>query len=646
MLARSHARRIVAVSAVVGLLVAGATGPGLAATAVPAPIIGSLSAISGPTAGHVKLTVHGSGFTSVARVMFGGAKAGAVTVLSSHTLTLTVPAHKGARLDVRVVTTHGTSAVTGHDKFTYVAPPVVKSLSLASSLVTGGGRLAVHGSGFLHVHSVRFGVIAGTKLHVISSTSLAVNVPAHLAGTVDVRVVTAYGTSAVKAVDKVSFVAPLPMLSAPTLPVAERGVHFITTLAAPQGGTAPFTWAVTGLPGGLTASTAGVISGTTYAGGSAWPLTVMATDALGHVATAAATLEVKAHPGQVLGWGDNSLYEQGNGTTTGPVTTPAAITGLTGVIQVVGGSEAGFALRSDGTVYAWGSNTYGELGLGDTTRRATPVQVPGLFGVTSLAAGQYTTYAVKSDGTVLAWGLNADGEVGDGTVVNRPSPTPVAGLTDVTSIAAGSATAFALRADGTVWSWGSNLFGELGVGSAVASSPTASPIPGLAGAIEVSAKIYNGEALLANGTVMAWGYNVTGEVGDVTTTNRSAPVAVLGLTGVTEIANADYNTYVLMADGTVRAWGQNDQGQLGDGSLITRLSPVTLAGLSHVVSIGAGAYTGYAEQVDGSVYAWGENTYGDVGNGTVIEQNSPQLIPSLFAAVAIGPGHLAQYAVH
>jgi alpha-tubulin suppressor-like RCC1 family protein len=657
-------RRAVAMTA--GIMTAaatiGATVPAGAATAVAAPAITSLSAMSGPTAGHLTVAVHGSAFTGVSKVLFGGAKGSSVHVVSPHLLTVAVPAHKAARLDVRVVTGHGTSPVTGHDKFTYVAPPVVGSVTPATSLISGGTRVVVHGSAFTHVERVLFGTKPGTALHVTGSTVLAVTAPAHVAGTVAVQVVAAFGHSTARVADRFSYTAPTgpPAPPAPTGPPApparlsiattalasvEHGVPYTAALAA-AGGTPPYTWSASGLPLGLALSPGGQLSGSSVAAERTWPVAVTVADAAGQTAAAALALQVRPHAGSVLAWGQGEDGELGNNTNSATVvTTPVAPSGLTDVVQVVGGSTSGYALRSDGTVYAWGSNTDGQLGVGTTTASLVPEQVPGLFGVTSLGAGQDTAYAVTAQGTVLAWGENNDGQIGDGTTTNRSTPTAVIGLDHVVSVAGAAFAAFALRSDGTVWSWGDNTEGALGQGSAALSTTEAAPIPGLGDVVQVSAKIYNGFALLADGTVRGWGYNVDGEVGDVTTVNRTSPVPVLGLSGVVQIADADYDCYVLLRDGTVRSWGQNTHGQVGDGSATTRLSPVTVPGLAGVQAIAAGGYNGFAQLPGGSVAAWGYGLYGMNADGTTNDVLSPENEPSLFGATDLAAAHLAGYAI-
>ncbi|NLI74764.1 MAG: regulator, partial [Euryarchaeota archaeon] len=115
---------------------------------------------------------------------------------------------------------------------------------------------------------------------------------------------------------------------------------------------------------------------------------------------------------------------------------------------ITAGTFHSIALKSDGTVWAWGRNSNGQLGIGNTTNRHSPVQVPGLTDVTAITAGYYHSIALKSDGTVWAWGLNNYGQLGIGNTTDQHSPVQVPGLTDVTAITAGHYHSIALKSDG------------------------------------------------------------------------------------------------------------------------------------------------------------------------------------------------------
>ncbi len=183
-----------------------------------------------------------------------------------------------------------------------------------------------------------------------------------------------------------------------------------------------------------------------------------------------------------------------NGPPAGAASTrsPAALT--INVTESVHGHS--LALKSDGTLRAWGRNASGELGDGTTTDRSTPVQVSGLSSVTALAAGgnagdtEAHSLAVKSDGTVWAWGSNSNGQLGDGTTTGRSTPVQVSGLSGVSGVAASYRHSLALKSDGTV---------------------------------------------------RGWGFNQNYQLGDSTTTDRSTPVQVSGLTGVTAVAAGSYH---------------------------------------------------------------------------------------------------------
>ena len=171
--------------------------------------------------------------------------------------------------------------------------------------------------------------------------------------------------------------------------------------------------------------------------------------------------------GAVWAWGYNSYRQLGDGTTAdrnAPVQVkgPNGVGFLTGVAAIAGGQDHSLALKTDGTLWAWGENTDGELGDGTLTSRATPVQVIALSNVESAVGGGHHTVAVKADGTVWAWGENWFGQLGDGTLTSHSTPAQVVGLSGARAVAAGCQHSLALKDDGTVWAWGDDTFGQLG----------------------------------------------------------------------------------------------------------------------------------------------------------------------------------------
>jgi YD repeat-containing protein len=137
---------------------------------------------------------------------------------------------------------------------------------------------------------------------------------------------------------------------------------------------------------------------------------------------------------------------------------------LSNVVQVSAGWKHAVALTSTGAVWTWGDNTYGQLGNGvtSTTGMNIPFQVPGLSNVLAVSGGDRFTAILKSDGTVWTWGWNGFGQLGDGTFTDRSSPVQVVGLSNVILMAARDYHVLAVKSDGTVWAWGSGKNGELG----------------------------------------------------------------------------------------------------------------------------------------------------------------------------------------
>jgi len=352
--------------------------------------------------------------------------------------------------------------------------------------------------------------------------------------------------------------------------------------------------------------------------------------------------------GTVWAWGDNWYGQLGDGTTTRR-TTPVQVTGLSGVVAVAGGggADAGshsMALTSDGTVWAWGANDCGQLGDGTTVDRTTPVEVSGLSGVVAVAAGFAHSLAVKSDGTVWAWGGNWYRQLGDGTTTGRTTPVQVSGLSGVAAVAAGHAHSLGLKSDGTLWAWGGDYYGQRGTGLLPGRS-TPGSVWGLLGVDSVAAGDVHSLAALMDGSVCAWGSNASGQLGDGTTTERHAPVTVSGLSDVVAVAAGDEHSLAVKSDGTVWAWGANDRGQLGDGTTVDRSAPVAVTGLSDVVAVAAGDEHSLALKSDGTVWAWGNNTYGRLGDGTTTDRWTPVAVSGLSGVVAVAAGYAHSLAV-
>lgn len=335
--------------------------------------------------------------------------------------------------------------------------------------------------------------------------------------------------------------------------------------------------------------------------------------------------------GAVRCWGAGPLGD-GTITTQG---TPVFVLGLTsGTRSVAVGYEHTCALTSGGEVRCWGDNIYGQLGDGTTLERVIPVDVVDLpVGVRAVGAGVAHTCALTDAGAVKCWGWNELGQLGDGTTTNRRTPTDVVGLASgVVSIAVGGNHSCALTDAGAVKCWGANADGQIGdTTKANRSSP--STVSGLeSGVRALDAGLSSSCAVTGDGTVLCWGSNKWGQLGDGGTTNRSAPVAVAGLpAGVQDVTVGGTHACVLTEAGGLLCWGGNSSGQLGDGTTQERQLAVPVTGLTvGVRAVSAGSLHTCA--VSGTeVTCWGNNQYGQIGDGV---KKSPRPKPAKVAAGA------------
>jgi hypothetical protein len=339
------------------------------------------------------------------------------------------------------------------------------------------------------------------------------------------------------------------------------------------------------------------------------------------------------------GWGvENSSLSpyQSNFPEPGPLSDVASISA--GAFTDLTAQTDNFvvAAKSDGSVWAWGDNTFGQLGNGGTTASTTPAQVPGVSGIVQVAAGGGFVLALGSDGTVWSWGNNSLGQLGNGNSSGGSSPTPaqVPGLSGITQVAAGGYFGLAVGSDGTVWSWGDNSLGQLGNGD-TSGSPSATPAKvtnpdgSTFSATSVTAGLTFALAVRSDQTVWGWGEDATDQLGDPSGNTAYNPEQVQGISQATAVAASGGTissnwqgtgvSFALRTDGTVWAWGDDSSRELGDPGFGNPPNPTPAAvpGVAGAVAIAAEnddtaanfstlpGEAGYAVLSDGTAVSWG-----------------------------------------
>jgi alpha-tubulin suppressor-like RCC1 family protein len=281
------------------------------------------------------------------------------------------------------------------------------------------------------------------------------------------------------------------------------------------------------------------------------------------------------------------------------------VNGLTGVMtQVAAGEGFSLALRSNGTVWAWGRNDRGQLGRGTiSSGELVPARVAVLNRITKISAGRDFALALRSDGIVFAWGADRFGQLGNGAPSYSPvsAPVKVAGLAQVTGISAGSDSALATEASGisaitSVWAWGNNDDGQLGDGTTTVH-PTLERVTGLPVSIAgITVGAQFAAVLGTDGSVWSWGSNALGQLniappGSVVT--RPVQVIAAG-SRITQISAGAVHMLALRSDGTVLGWGNNQFGELGDGSPALVSGPVQVTNLAGATQVAAGQLCSFA----------------------------------------------------
>lgn len=348
----------------------------------------------------------------------------------------------------------------------------------------------------------------------------------------------------------------------------------------------------------------------------------------------AETSNANVIPRTVWAFGSSSAGAMGDGYDT----SPHPIRGLGRMVAVDGGSAFTLALDAQGRVFHWGSNSDGVRGNGTHGNGdVRPGQVAGLPKISAIAAGENHVMALAIDGTVWAWGANFQGQIGNGQK-DQPSvdlPFHVPGLSNVVAISGGGSHSLAVLANGTLMAWGNNGNGQLGTATDV-NTPVTQPTPvvGATGVVKASAGGSFSSALKNDGTMYAWGSNYSSE-----SSGSAAPQLVSGVANATDIETGRTHNLVLRSDGRVLCFGANWMGQCGNTTTPQTSTPTVIPELEGIIDLAAGIFTSYALDNTGRIWGWGDDSDGQLGDGPHNGANyTPRAAAGLPPVAAIDAG--------
>lgn len=352
----------------------------------------------------------------------------------------------------------------------------------------------------------------------------------------------------------------------------------------------------------------------------------------------------------LYGWGYNNNGQAGINSLTA-VASPVLVGNSNWAkIASFGGALFSMATKDDGTLWSWGSNPNGQLGLGNTTRYSSPKQVGLLTNWLNISTGYSHSLSVKTDGTLWAWGRNNSGQLGFGNTTNYSSPKQVGALTNWATVSGGTVFSLATKTNGTLWSWGSNGGGQLGLNTSYTIS-ISSPqqVGSLTTWLSVAAGYASSFAIKTDGTIWSWGKNNSGQLGLGNTTYYSSPKQIGALTNwlITSVGTYANRGYSLAAktDGTLWSWGANGYGNLGTGNTTNYSSPKQVGLLTTWLKVAAGYASSFAIKTDGTLWSWGTGAFGSLGLGNTTDYSSPKQIGSKTNWTAVAAGNYPGLAI-
>ena len=334
--------------------------------------------------------------------------------------------------------------------------------------------------------------------------------------------------------------------------------------------------------------------------------------------------------GQLWTWGNNQNGGLGDNTITSKSSPVQTIAGGMNWIQASSGERFGGGIKSDGTLWTWGANDFGQLGINDITNRSSPVQtVSGGTNWKQLAAGSTYCVSIKTDGTLWAWGRNDVGQLGDSTTTSKSSPIQtIAGGTNwkQVSVSVDERSTYAIKTDGSLWAWGNNTDGKLGIQVFLNQNVSSPTVVGSDKTWKlVSAGSSFAAAIKTDGTLWTWGGNGAGQLGDNTTTSKSSPIQTIASgTNWKQVAAGAGAIAAIKSDGTLWVWGNNTDGELGTNNTTSYSSPIqTIASGTNWKQVSVGLSFTAAVKTDGTLWTWGLNDFGQLGSNSTTSRSSP-----------------------